>query len=221
MTTPNVAHWLLKNRDLIKGQVLEVGSKHYGEHSLDLRNTVLRKAGSETVTGVDISSGRNVDVVADLATLEFEADLGHLPNFDTILCLSVLEHVPKVWVMASNLERLLRPGGAIFISVPFAFRLHEYPVDCWRFSHQGIVNLFPNVDFLEYSRSEALAADGSSRFSLKNGRHEKLNRFLSALSSTDRKLARKSQKAQGGQVEPYLIQPTILNLVGIRRSTES
>jgi SAM-dependent methyltransferase len=216
VTSLNIERWLLKNRDLLNGRILEVGSRHYGDRTLSLRETLLGIVGSKQITGVDITPGENVDVVADLATEIFD-DLASLHTFDTIVCLSVLEHVPKVWVMAANLERLLNPGGAIFISVPFVFRFHQYPVDCWRITHQGIVNLFPQIDFLNFSRSEALSADGSARMSLSGGRDQKLNRFISGAATSRDKMNRKSQKRAGDLVDPYLIRPTMLNFVGRRR----
>lgn len=216
MTSLNIERWLLKNRDLLNGRILEVGSRHYGDRTLSLRDMLLRKVGIRQVTGIDIAPGPNVDVVADLST-ENPDHLAPLHTFDTIICLSVLEHVPKVWVMAANLERLLNPGGAIFISVPFAFRFHEYPVDCWRISHQGVVSLFPQIDFLNFSRSEALTADGASRMSLGNERHHKLNRFISGATSAEEKNTRKMQKAEARRVDPYLIRPTMLNFVGLRK----
>lgn len=216
MTSLNIQHWLLKNRDLINGQILEVGSRRYGDRTMALREMLDRKVGPRQITGVDITPGPNVDVVADLATENFE-DLNALHTFDTIICLSVLEHVPKVWVMAANLERLLNPGGAIFISVPFVFRFHEYPVDCWRITHQGIVCLFPQIDFLNFSRSEALSADGSSRMSLSEGRDQKLNRFISGATTSREKMNRKSQKSTGDPVDPYLVRPTMLNFLGVRK----
>lgn len=47
--------------------------------------------------------------------------------------------------MAENMQRLVRPGGSIFISVPWVWRYHNYPDDFWRFSWAGIQSLFPEV----------------------------------------------------------------------------
>ena len=54
-----------------------------------------------------------------------QADALHLPfadaSLDRIICTEVFEHVPDDNVLLSELARVLRPGGAIAISVPDAF----------------------------------------------------------------------------------------------------
>ena len=59
-------------------------------------------------------------------------------HFDLVLCLDVLEHVYDDAAVIGELFRLLRPGGAAFISTPFMYREHEYPHDRRRFTSTGI-----------------------------------------------------------------------------------
>ena len=49
--------------------------------------------------------------------------------------------------MADNLTRLVRPGGKLYISVPWVWRYHQYPDDYYRFSFRGIMELFPDFDW--------------------------------------------------------------------------
>ena len=35
----------------------------------------------------------------------------------------------------------------MIVCVPFAWKFHGYPSDYWRFTHEGIKQLFPNIDF--------------------------------------------------------------------------
>jgi SAM-dependent methyltransferase len=119
------------------GPVLEVGSRDYGSTE-NFREVY---AGNEYV-GVDLSEGKNVDRVADLA-----AGTGGLAeeHFALIICCSVLEHVRRPWEMAENLTRLLRPAGAMYIAEPWVWRYHPYPDDYYRFSWRGIAELFPRL----------------------------------------------------------------------------
>jgi SAM-dependent methyltransferase len=98
--------------------------------------------------GVDLLDGPGVDCVVDL-TSEFAAVDEELEGerFGTIICLSVLEHCAQPFRMAENLTRLLKPGGKICISAPFAWKFHGYPSDYWRFTHEGIKVLFPKIEF--------------------------------------------------------------------------
>jgi SAM-dependent methyltransferase len=89
------------------------------------------------VVGVDAIAGDGVDVCLDL-----EGDVSALGKFDHIECISVLEHSRRPWAMAKNLVKLLRTDGTLHISVPFVWRYHGYPHDYWRFTMQGVEELF-------------------------------------------------------------------------------
>lgn len=128
-------HWAPK----VAGPVLEVGSRDYGSTS-SFREFY---AGSEYV-GLDMSEGKGVDVVADLArTIEPLRE----DYFGLAICCSVLEHVDKPWVFAANLTRVIRPGGLLYMSVPWVWRYHAYPDDYFRFSHRGVMKLFDEFDW--------------------------------------------------------------------------
>jgi hypothetical protein len=49
--------------------------------------------------------------------------------------------------MAENIQRLLEPGGVLYVSVPFAWEIHSYPSDYWRFTPEAVRLLFPGIDF--------------------------------------------------------------------------
>ena len=131
-----------------EGPFLEAGSRDYG-NTQDLRSLFAGEASAEYL-GVDMVDGPGVDVAADLAQ-DFEKvdKILHGRRFGTIFCLSVLEHCQNPFAMAKNLQRLLRPGGTLCISAPFAFRLHAYPDDFWRFTPSGIRKLFDDIEFPE------------------------------------------------------------------------
>ena len=120
----------------VAGPVVEIGAKDYGS------TVSFRDLYPGEYVGVDLAAGKGVDVVADLT-----AGLGELPesHFALAICCSVLEHTPKPWVMAENLSHLLRPGGSLYISVPWVWRYHAYPDDYFRFSPRAVQALFPTI----------------------------------------------------------------------------
>lgn len=115
------------------GRVLVVGSKVYPGRP-DWRLT------HPDGVGVDMEDGPGVNVVANLERGPLRGE-----KFAHIECVSVLEHSTKPWVLAANLEKMLLPGGSIFISAPWVWRYHGYPQDLWRFSHHALPVLFPSI----------------------------------------------------------------------------
>lgn len=133
-------------RELFRPPCLEVGSLQAG-YTISFREWFAGRPGS--YLGADVRSGPGVDRVVDLAG-DFAAVDASLPErFATVFCLSVLEHCRQPFRMAENLQRLLRPGGVIYVSVPFAWEIHDHPRDYWRFTPDGIRELFPLIDFTE------------------------------------------------------------------------
>jgi hypothetical protein len=121
----------------VDGPVIEIGSRDYGS-TASFRDLY---AGVQYI-GADLEAGEGVDVVVDLTQ-----GLGGLGegSFALAICCSVLEHTPRPWAMANNITRLLRPGGALYLSVPWVWRYHPYPDDYFRFSPRAVQSLFPEI----------------------------------------------------------------------------
>lgn len=122
-----------------RGRVLEIGSKDYG-NTQPFRELF---AGSEYV-GIDLEAGPNVDFVVDL-----EKGAGPLQGreFDLVIVCSVLEHSPRPWILAGNIQKLLSADGALMSCHPWVWRYHKYPDDYFRFSPKGIMALFPELQY--------------------------------------------------------------------------
>jgi 2-polyprenyl-3-methyl-5-hydroxy-6-metoxy-1,4-benzoquinol methylase len=116
----------------IEGRTLVVGSRVYGE-CIDRRKLY------SNAVGLDQFDGEGVDIVHDL-----EKPLkGYM--FDHIDIVSVLEHVKRPWALAKNIDLVMNRGATILVSVPFVWRIHSYPGDYWRITHEGLEVIFPNV----------------------------------------------------------------------------
>jgi SAM-dependent methyltransferase len=68
-------------------------------------------------------------------------------SFDAVLCTEVLEHVPAPWEVLSEFHRIVRPGGAVWITVPFTWPLHEQPHDYYRYTKFGLHSLLERAGF--------------------------------------------------------------------------
>lgn len=146
MGNPNQRLFIQQRLRRLSGPFLEIGSRDYGSTE-DLRS--LFKDRGEYL-GVDLEPGKGVDVVADLTRPFEEVDTVLAGRrFGTVFCLSVLEHCWRPFALAENTTRLLRPGGSVCVSCPFAFKYHAFPGDYWRFTHEGVRVLFPDLDFAD------------------------------------------------------------------------
>ena len=68
-------------------------------------------------------------------------------RFDTVLCSEVLEHLPRPAAALSEINRVLKPGGKLILSVPFFARLHEEPYDFFRYTEHGLTYLLEDNNF--------------------------------------------------------------------------
>src|ERR1043165_6505721 len=59
-------------------------------------------------------------------------------EFDAVFSLAVFEHFAMPWVVAAEINKVLKIGGLTFHSTHFAFPLHERPWDFWRYTGQSL-----------------------------------------------------------------------------------
>ncbi len=88
-------------------------------------------------TNVDSTKYDIVSVVADLTELPFDSS-----SVSLIYCDNVLEHVIDPVKAVKEMHRVLKPGGAALVCVPFLYPFHSSPYDYTRYTHLGLGNLF-------------------------------------------------------------------------------
>jgi SAM-dependent methyltransferase len=86
-----------------------------------------------TVVTVDAFWTPDVDIVGDIHRLPIADNA-----FDCVFCTGTLEHVRDPRQAVVELRRILRPGGMIYIDVPFIQGYHADPTDYWRFTIDGL-----------------------------------------------------------------------------------
>ncbi len=84
-------------------------------------------------------------ITGDICDEKFLSNKAELMNsFDIIYSNNVFEHLKKPWIACANINKMLKVNGACITIVPFSQRYHESPVDCFRYTHEGIRYLFEN-----------------------------------------------------------------------------
>jgi SAM-dependent methyltransferase len=132
------------------GEVLDVGcgrkpyrafvpARHYV--GLDLDTPELRELG-----GADLFYAGGKFPVAD-------------ESFDAVLCSQVLEHIFAPTEFLAEIRRVLRPGGVLLLTTPFAWDEHSQPHDFGRYSSFGLRHVLEGAG-LEIVAQRKTCADG-------------------------------------------------------------
>ena len=114
-----------------EGLVLDAGS--------GLKATYL-----DNVVNLEVADYPATDVLAIGERLPFADD-----SFDGVLSLVVLEHVRDPFRCAAEIARVVRPGGRIYVAVPFLQPYHGYPHHYYNMTRRGLEQLFAEAFEIE------------------------------------------------------------------------
>lgn len=121
------------------GRLVDIGCGEKPFHSI-LKDQV------EEYIGVDhfetLHDKKNIDIFADVYNLPFEDN-----SFDTAVLTSVIEHLENPREALREINRVLKPGGQLFVSWPFLYPIHEAPRDFFRYTKYGMKYLVVNCGF--------------------------------------------------------------------------
>jgi SAM-dependent methyltransferase len=68
-------------------------------------------------------------------------------SFDLIIAEQVFEHLPYPYRAGKNIYSMLRPGGYMLLTTPFFIKVHKSPLDCCRWTEEGIKFLMEECGF--------------------------------------------------------------------------
>jgi SAM-dependent methyltransferase len=94
------------------------------------------------MVNLDIGDGPAVDYRADATSLPFSDG-----EFDVVVSQECLEHVADANAAVREMFRVLRPGGTLFLQLPWVIGWHDAPHDYWRFSRSGMRFLCESAGF--------------------------------------------------------------------------
>jgi SAM-dependent methyltransferase len=111
------------------------------------------------VVQLEIVNYPNVDVRAVNQKLPFVDSC-----FDVVFSANVLEHVDDPFVSAMEITRVLKPGGFVYVDIPFLQAEHGYPNHYFNATRQGLQRLFPLLE----SRVHQVPMSGHPIFTLRH-----------------------------------------------------
>jgi glycosyltransferase involved in cell wall biosynthesis len=93
---------------------------------------------------VDVFPFPEVDIVADASVLPFADN-----SIPAMVSESMLEHVAEANSVAKEMVRSLKPGGYLYVSVPFIHPYHASPDDFNRWTLSGLKYMFKELQIVE------------------------------------------------------------------------
>lgn len=138
----NVSDWIAEARlhlDKPNVRVLEIAPQIHSGAKATFEFAEVRT--------LDISNEFNPDYRTDLCA----NNSGLIPNdfFDAVIVTEVLEHTLDPFSATREIHRILKPGGIVYGSTPFDFRIHGPLPDCWRFTEHGLRTMFKDFKTIE------------------------------------------------------------------------
>ncbi len=140
----NILKGLTESLQFFKGPLLDIGCG-----KMPYKEYILQHSLVTSYIGLDIETA----LVYDLAIIpDYTWDGIHMPfedaGFETAIATEVLEHCPRPGLVLSEVNRVLKPGGVFFFTVPFLWPLHEVPHDEFRYTPFSLQRLLTEAGFV-------------------------------------------------------------------------
>ncbi|HEY5464295.1 MAG TPA: methyltransferase domain-containing protein [Hanamia sp.] len=130
---------------VFKGNLLDIGCG-----KMPYKNYILQNSGVTKYVGLDIENALEYDASVKP---DFTWDGIKMPfedgQFETAFGTEVLEHCPRPEIILSEVNRMLKPGGVFFFTVPFLWPLHEVPHDEYRYTPFALKRLLEETGFVD------------------------------------------------------------------------
>ena len=119
----------------VRGKVLDLGA------GMAKYKETIKKHAADYIA-CDVKKNENIDMVCNVTNLVFPPE-----SFDTVISTQVFEHVDNPFMVAQEIKKVLKMGGNAIITAPFMLPFHADPKDHFRFSREGLEEIFKSSGF--------------------------------------------------------------------------
>jgi len=107
----------------------------------------------ERIKNLEIEDGENIDYVGTAEEIPLEDE-----TVDLVISQEVLEHVKDPRKAMSEIYRILKPSGRLYLQLPFVIGFHPCPNDYWRFTGEGIRQLAEDAGMVVLESGESVGS---------------------------------------------------------------
>ena len=150
----------------VEGRVLDVGC---GQKPYEMLFSPVEYIGME-IDSPENRQNKKADLFYDGQTFPFPQSV-----FDSVVCNQVFEHVFNAQEFLSEVNRVLKTGGTLLLTVPFVWDEHEQPWDFARYTSFGLHHLLELHGFKIISQRKSVVGV-RALFQLLNGYIYKITR---------------------------------------------
>lgn len=132
-----------KNLYVFKGKILDIGCGKMPYKEFILENSSVNKyVGLDIENALQYDAAVKPDFTWDGIKMPFENE-----SFESTFGTEVLEHCPNPEIILQEANRILKPGGVFFFTVPFLWPLHEVPHDEYRYTPFSLKRILGETGF--------------------------------------------------------------------------
>ena len=107
----------------------------------------------ERFQNLELFEGEAVDLVGSVENIPSDPE-----QYDVVVAQEVIEHVADPTTALAEISRVLKPGGMVYLQVPFMIGYHPCPNDYWRFTEQGLLILLKRGGFLPEASGQTVGS---------------------------------------------------------------
>jgi len=134
---PKLFFFIYYTLGVFTGKSVEDAIKDIPEGSLIINVASGVKFIREDVVNIDLYPFRGIHIAADAQKIPFKDT-----SCDAVICETSLEHIKNPVLAVGEMRRVLKQGGLIYITIPFIMGFHNSPGDYYRWTKEGVRELF-------------------------------------------------------------------------------